>query len=503
MKKKLLLILLPITILAIAYWLFSHAYVEIVINNPGAGNFTYSLLDQRNQKTSEVDTAETKIKKLVRRGSHEVLVKQGETSYFSVVKAGGFLAKTTVQAKLSPEKNRKFVGDNPGPCTHYVGQTLISFACGATYNNIQVHIPATTQRPTFTRPAFEIEEDVIEFIIEGVVKTKFGSFLIVKKPGGNEYLGPAHIAFPLNENFQLTDGIALSDLDENQYYTAQPYKEGFVVYNSSFDQIFYYASVNEKPTNISIDKPKDQKLQAYMLSVQGESIIVAYAEGGEEVDLDQPETADVKSEVVIFEKNEARRFTFKKRYASAVACGSQKLCLLLNKRLDVYDVGGQKPRHLFMVGGIDSLENTQKGLVLVRGNEVLGLDAESREGSIEYSFGDYGNCGIQKDSGGYLLCLTNSKRKKVALFIDQAAPNSDSIDKKIAQLLELDKVKDVSIYDRFIFISPNAGPLVYLPDINGHGYDPQAKQQAASRINQEITELGIDKNTYTVINTLE
>ena len=79
-------------------------------------------------------------------------------------------------------------------------------------------------------------------------------------------------------------------------------------------------------------------------------------------------------------------------------------------------------------------------MVIARGKDVVSLDVDKRTGLIDYSYGDYEFNGLRKDGFGYLLSLTNNKGRKVALYINQSASDTNKIDKKIAELQKIPEV---------------------------------------------------------------
>lgn len=502
MKKILALALLIIVLLTTFQWFLNHGYIEVTTANPSNSETTYRFVEQKTGKVSEIKDIRPKIKKLVSKGSHEILVRQGENSYFAVIKVGGFLSSNAVSAELVPEKHRKFVGNNPGPCMHFSGQELISFGCKDVYKNAQLHVPASSDRPTYTQQGTTI----VEGIIEGIITTNEGSIAVIKAPAGDEDQGAPHTAYILKGGLQLSTGTPLLDLDKNKLYSVRSYKEGFIVHDTTYEQILYYSSAKAKPEKIIITQPRDKKFRIYSLKIQGESIIAAYTTGvvGDTVDIhDTNIVKKSKTEIIIHQNNTSKSYTFNTQYGFVSLCGTNKLCMLTGKRLEVYDINDKKQKHLFTVGGVESVENIKNSLVITRENELLGLDVDTQKGSIQYRLSGYESCGLQKTGNSYTLCLANTKNKKVALQINPDQSNTDSIDKKISELLKLPEVTDVSIYDKFIFISPNLGPLIYDKPTKTYNYDPQTRKTVNEKINQEINKLGIDTNTYKIINTFK
>jgi hypothetical protein len=101
------------------------------------------------------------------------------------------------------------------------------------------------------------------------------------------------------------------------------------------------------------------------------------------------------------------------------------------------------------------------------------------------------------------LCTKDENGKKVALLVNQEQENTDSINIKIEQLARLSEVKSVSIYGRYIYISPDIGNPQPNPQTGFFEYDKTTVKNANAIINQEIDRIGISRSTYTIINTIQ
>lgn len=517
MKRRLITIAIVGILLPVLLWLATHSLMEIEVQNPsGNQEIGYTLLEQRSRKTTFIKTTSPKIKKLVRRGSYEISIQQGEQTYISIAKASGFLTKKTVKGKVSPERSRKFIGNNPLPCMHLVSNTLLSMACGDMFGNLKVHVPATGAQPTHTgAPSSNMSG-----FVEGIVATNEGSVVVIRSAEATPGHTP-HAAYLVNGAGQLSPGANLTDLKEDEFYSLARYKEGFLAYDYSGGQIFHYATRQAGPSRLNVAKPSNKGLELYALNVHGDSIILTYSSSkaieSEALNFDDPEglrahsesfeeehhEGPEKSEIVVYKNGHSKHFSFNTVPTMARLCGTDKLCYLHEGRLDIYDISGSKQKHLFMVEQVSAIENFTAGLLVVKEDGLLNLSVDKQEGFLAYSFGDYSYCGIQAHTNDYVLCLNNSKNERIALYINHIEPNKGSIDKKVAELLKMPQVKDLSVYDTFIYISPEIGELAY-NEAEG-GYVPDAESLAATNqaINQTIDRLGINRSAYTIINAFE
>jgi hypothetical protein len=271
--------------------------------------------------------------------------------------------------------------------------------------------------------------------------------------------------------------------------------DGFIVYDSSFSHAVYYASLSSMPQNISLDKPKGKNLSAFSIvfgpgSNKTLALYSSASNGGRG-----------SSEAIVGQNNNFQHYTLPKRYVSADFCGSQ-ICLLDgSKTLDVYSLSGSKAKLSFSLSGVQAIKNIGDSFLVVNQNGVINFDTASRTGYFEYSLGDYKFCGLQQNTAtAYLLCVINNKGNKAALRIDETTTDKGSIDKKVAQLQKRTEINIVSIYKNYIYISPNLGPLTYQASISGFGYDPSTQKRVNEEIRTDITNAGIDINTYRVIN---
>ena len=253
------------------------------------------------------------------------------------------------------------------------------------------------------------------------------------------------------------------------------------------------------PDKIRLQSPSKNSLVRYLLSVRGESILIVSSDkaGFREQSGSRP-IGKVNTEVDVYNKGQVKRFGFNKLFSSATLCGTNKLCVLVGKDLSIYDVSSDKAKYLFSVSGVNYINNMATGLLVARDEEILNLNVDTKKGFISYGFGEYNYCGLQNSGANYLLCITNADGKNAALYINPAASNADSIDKKIAALQQMGEVKDISAYGRYIFISPEFGELVYSNSLGEFSYNPQTVKVVSKKINQQIDSLGINRKKYLV-----
>jgi hypothetical protein len=474
--------------------------VETTGGTDKLSEITYELTNQGTGKKTTVKSTSA-IKKFVTRGRYEVMVRRGSTSYFATVKSSGFFTTKKVSATLAPEKGRRFIGDNPSPCMYLLKDVLVSYECfNTSLNSISRHVPATANQPTYAAK----NTSPLEGTIEGLLPTKQGDTVILKAPEIDEDQGAPHTAFTLDSNLNVQPGKALADLTDSQTYTIHPYKDGFLAINNEFVQAQYFADPANKPEVVPVEAPEDEKQEPYTADARGSRMLIAYA-NETQADRQNPDaekiTRKIDGTLVIRDGSETRKYPVSTKYAAVKLCGDKYLCALSDRAVEVFDVSGKKLKSLYRVQEVSEMLTTTDQLVVVRSGEVMGLDVATGTGTVQYHVENYTTCGIKPTGPSYTLCLINQKDKKVALYIDQQT-ESDQIDQKVAQLLKAPEVRSLSIYGKFISVSPEVGSLTFIPSRGEFGYDPKRVTTANKAITEAVTKAGIDPATYQVKSTI-
>src|SRR3989344_1847402 len=495
-NKKFLAVVILVILLFTAYWLNGRSTLKItIINTSGNQAVSYALYNQGSKKTISFQSSSATVKKTVSRASYEVSVIQEQKSYFTVVKTKGFFGKTTLEVNLAEEKGRKFVGNYPGPCMKLVAETLVSYECGELFGNIGLHVPADSDTPTYRvkNPSNPPDGNV-----ESIIDTKEGIVAFVKTntvSDDSKRSIDVHTAYYLGANLEIKEEVQWPGLAGNKTYSFIRYQDGFIAYSSSYDQVLSFTAASSQPKDITTTTKAGRKnLSGQAFDTRNNAFLVLYS------NVTDTKSKKPLSEIVISKNSQpSRHLLFNRGFITARFCGNEKICALEAKNLQVYDVSGKKPKLLFSVSGVNAVENTDRGLVVVRNNEVLGLDIEKREGSIEYSYGDYKLNSMRKDGLGYLLVLTNNRSQKVALYIDQETV-SDSIDKKVSELQKMSEVRGfVDINSSSIFITPQLGnATIYNNSLGRYVYDPIIQKTVTQKINAKIDSIGVDRKSYQI-----
>ncbi|HVS78856.1 MAG TPA: hypothetical protein VHD84_01025 [Candidatus Saccharimonadales bacterium] len=486
-KRRVIFVLIVILALVFLYWVYNTSVIQVtVVNGQDGTPITYSLLKQPAKQAGADTSSKNSLKKLVAHGNYEVEVKQGNSSYFTAIKARGFLRKTTVSASLQSQSSREFVGNNPRSCMDYVGGQLVSYTCGDFYSNVFTHVPATATTPTYTLVNSQTK---IFGYLRGMVNTPEGTLALVQ-PANAENSSSHYTLYRVNKSLASLQKTNLPELAISQVYQIRPFMNGFVIYDSSFSQILYYTSSGSKPQTIKMRQPGGGlSAKAIFFDSTAARIMTLFSNGKTE------------SRAVVEQGGQSQTYSFKQNYSSGGFCGSQSLCLIgANQHMDIYALSGQTASFSYSLTGVQAIQQINNVFLIINRDGVIRFDAASRSGAFDLAFGSYRYCGFQPGtSSTYLLCLINSKGDRVALRVDETIADADSIDQQVAQLLTMPEVSGVSAYGKYVYISPNLGQLQHISG-GGLGYNSEEIQAVNSEIKADIKRVGIDTSHYKVIN---
>jgi hypothetical protein len=498
-----LLILLGIII--VGSYVYGRGFIKVEVSGTSQGKLNYSLKNQETGKTTEVSSDATSISRLVPKGDYEVSVSGDHGNFFAIKTSKGFFGTETVEATLSPEKDRVAIGNNPGTCSYYVGGILYSYPCNGPVSSIVKHVPATKTQPTYTQ---KNTNNSVGGTIEGSFSYQDSTYLVVKAPENEDTRRPQHTVYRVGDNFVLLNARSLGGLDNSKTYQVSPLGDKTVFYTSTYEDIILYDTNFSKSERLNLPPVKDTSLKRALLGVNGDRLLVARSN---KADFDNHDNTnvkigEVKTQLDVYQGGSFKTIVFSKKldnfFVDAEPCGTNEVCMLSNKTLYVYSTSGEKATLLFSLSGVNYLKTIADKLLVVRDDKLLVLDVAKQGGSIDYTFSPYRYCGLQNNNDtSYILCVVNPKNVTMALYVDRTQNNTDSIDKKIAGLNDLENVKSVSLYRNQLYISPGLGNPVYNRVTNSFGYDEALRKATNAKINSTIDELGIDRTKYVITNT--
>lgn len=515
-KKNIILSIAALSITVLVFYVYSYAYIEINLSNGSPDtevSYTISQVGGKESDKIEVTRDTKKIKRLVKRGSYEVSVRQAETSYLGAVDSGGFLQTTSVRAQLSPEKERDFIGSNPNICMYTELGILASSPCGGPLDELGLHMPATNTVPGHVKyaqgPASTLED---------VITVNGNTFVLLNIESEIDGEGNYHALYSVSRDGVVNHSSErkLQDLKGSKVYKLVNYTGGFIAYSTDERaDLLYYASVSSKPSKINIEQPSDTTLNLVDIHVIDDSIALTYSnntvttasrdhvEGikahSTVLEESRRKIAPI-SQIISYSKNKSISSIFSESIISAKICETSKLCVMYeDTTMGVFDVSGDKLNLEYELSGVLDTESSNDNFLIVKADGVFRFNVLDKSGFIDYGFGDkYSYCGMETAVEYYIVCVANSSNERFALKIHPKKINTDSIDKKIASLESLEEVRSVRIYGKFIYISPYAGELQPNPLTGGFGYLPETVKLVNARINKELDSLGISRKDYTI-----
>lgn len=472
--------------------------VEVNVATDSTGEITYQFVDQSDQeKITEIKDTSKTIQARLPRGNYELTVIQEDTSFFTIIPAHKNLA---FDAAPEQEKGRRFIGNRPNACIHTVGGILLSYVCEDSLENLQTHKPATADTSSSAEPTFLGGQD----IIEGIIRLASGQDLLVLREvvmageedfADNDEVHSPHTGFVLgrtpDNQITLGERVPLPDLSENNMYSFVPHQDGFVAYDTRLTSVLYYDSLAAQPSRLPIADLSEESYFPSAFSSKDGSYVIVYS--SEEED---------RSKIVVYEGEDQEEYTLDKDVGHIRLCGDKKVCAIHDNTLEVYELNNGSADFLYSVSSVETIENLGNSLLVVRPDSgVLELDVDDRQGFFQVSLDNYSYCGIRPIADSYLLCVMNERGDDSILEINQEQAN-DGINQLVAGLLQLPEVKLVSVYDTYIFVSPEAGELIYNEASGTFGYDPEALRSANIAIDKAVDDLGIDRAKYHVKSTL-
>lgn len=511
-KKSIIVLITLVSVLVVGIWIYNHSYIEI---NSGdlKSESIITITKSGSNKPLILQGKSTKVKKLLSRGDYEVLVTSGETSYLASTKIEGLLKTSVVNAALKPENLRSFVGNNPGLCMYDLSGVLASDPCGGSVDELEMHLPATNNTPSYTKKAIGPSAT-----LEGLASYNNTVYAVVRAEKDGEGNGNYHLSYVFDNSglFVPASAIEISGLDPNKIYKTSQSGDGIIIYSDSIDEAFIFNPIDSKlsPIKLSPDAGKDLGLRSITSSNGSYISIFSNSEitttqlfenpGGIKAhgkEFDKNNASLLNSEVFITKQSESVKLSSDKLILEVVSCGELKYCILYSDAtMEIRKISSGKLALEHSLSGVLGIKSSGNNFQFIKSSGVYSFDVTSSRGYMIYSFGLYKYCGMNKFGQRNIICISTSDGKRFALNVSIDEINADSIDKKILNLLSEPEFKSISIFGNAIFVSPELGELSFQPSIGGFGYDPVLIKSVASTIDSKVAKSGIDSSKYKVIN---
>lgn len=487
-RRRFALALVMIVVLCFIVWLVSsYGFIEVATSGQSGTVVTVDSKDSKNMD------AKKSFKKFVRKGSHAIDVTADGTSYFAVVSSPGFFGTAVVKPVLQPEKSRTFVGNSPAPCMLIARTILLSSGCGSSVGELQIHKPASKTTPTYVQRI----STALTGYYEGLFTLSDSGYTVIKSDP--EYHDQAaHGLYRIQSDFSLRLEKPLDELREDGSYTVKPYGSGFVAISSDYSEIFYYPNVRAQGENIATTNESGNR-SAYYANTEGTAIVIAYTEQDNiSTNLDEDHSSNEPSFIRIISGQSQKTYNLEKRYAKLIACGTSRLCGLVNNTLSVYDIGDGSAQHLYDIDAVSDIAYIGEDLLIVRDPGVTRFNPVKQEGHSDYSFGKYKYCGLTRANQEYIVCVVGKNASRSALLIHQSG-SSEAIDQKIYTLSDTEEIASVSAYRNIVFVSPEYNEEGFV-NITPSAAEKQARQTINNKIQALVKQSGIDQRKYQIIN---
>lgn len=527
LKRKIIILLTFGFVSAVGYWLSGFSFISVTATDilPNE-SFQYQISSGKDLSTTT--SKSSSLKKLVRKGSYVVSVKQGTKNAFSSASTNGLFRTTQLELKLGSEKQVSFIGDNPLTCMQY-RNVLFSYLCNGSAEKVQAHIPANE------KSASKIQklnmDSVFGYRIVGDVQLGGTPYLfgVLELDGGTE-LSLIELG---STPGQATSGTVVRLPNEfpagTDGFIIEAFRSGFLVYSPTGKvAMFYDAIFDQDPENIELPESNDNSLSnVYSFDFRDDKTLatitnvnvveapnVAYKpsvpnispeEIHDEEVFEDEDSHEGKARVIVKGLSFSTEINLNRIPDQVRFCGDSMVCVLIQGELEIYDIKQDTPKLLAKLPGVTQIEPLEDRLLLVLSGGVAEYNTATLQGYYHYYFGEYAYCGLTVHSGQLLVCVENElneSRVSSVLTLDTTQNKLDDIDKQVLKISKLSQIKSLAVYNNLIHVSADYGELTTNPLTGDLGYSSSVIKSVNETILKEIQEAGIDAAKYKVINPI-
>ena len=502
-------VLLPVVLLFViiaVVVLSRYGRVSVNLVSPENGkSISYTLMSTQQPTSKSVTTLDHVFSKTLSPGNYQIVAQQGDLTGYALLSVKGFFRNTSVSVNLKPQISRSIVGDNPNGCMGKISDQFISFPCGGSISQAKLHIAASG-----TTPGYVISNPnkyTSSFNLQNIIYSKSGVLAFVNEtnPADNTFKNKI---LPLDKNMSFGNGFELSDLKNARTVSVAPMDSGFIAYDDTFRQIEYFETHTATPKKIRLNLPKDSRLKPIMVSTFKKMLVATFStqnpesnkesNAGGEFSSGIKDSVSTEIHVIDISKNsvEVGKITVRKAVNKSIVCGTDRLCVLgFDGNLDIYSLGGN---HQYLVTGIRQIFNVNDGVRLLREKDIVRMDFDKLTGFSEYVFGELKYCGLNAAETGYLLCVTDDQRKRIALSLDPNTATSGSVDKALIEIPKLSGIDTISISNQFVYVALKKGEPVYDPEARSFNFEAKDAEKTKKLVTDKLNSLGITAPKYTI-----
>lgn len=489
-RKHLVIILTVLTLAVIFYVIFTYSFISFTVETKGTSPLTIKLIEQKSGKETTIETSDKTVKRFVKRGGYEVFAFQDNATGMVVTRATGFLRTTNTQIKMAPENAREIIGENPSPCLELIQTTLISFSCSGSFQNAEIHKPAVGSQPTYLirRP------ENPDYEMRSTVTTKNGTFVLFNaiSPDGI----PSYLITKINSSLDITEEYLLDTLDTEKEYSMSTYKDGFLVYDDSFNEFYYYTDLTQQPQVIEISRPENPEYVPVFISTTRSSIVLSYITSQEETIDEEFDAKFGTSEVVVYANESEKRYIFEGAITYATTCAKALLCTRKGERMIVYNVQQSTPEKVYEISSVQDIVDSDNEVLIIHRLGVIKLNPEKASGHVIYAFEESEYCGLNFVSSGFIACVQTGQ-DRLAVQVNTSRAVGNVADRTYRKIKQLPGVNDVSMYKNTLYITPEA-PFIYNPLTDANEPDLIALKDNYEQIQAGLAGLGSELEGYTI-----
>jgi hypothetical protein len=491
--KKIILICLLLIISLVVWWASNQSRMEVIIED--LDNVQAELL---NQKTTEVKSLELENGDILQtpKGTYEISTTSKNGTYFEVISTGGFFKKTQIVIKSEPENKNRFVATNPNNCG-YLNGNYVSYDCGASLRNLSVHLSANENTPSYPRSnvSFEGLGDLGNvFIVEG-------KRYAILKGTEQRQVGRNSLYEITNDSTQVnaTAITTLDSLSSTRLFFGEPYKSGFVAYEKSLGEMYYYKNLSTLSDAIYLKAylgSDFESLDSAEVNANNDLLVVS-ANNINQIDRKFESTV-----VKIGDENSADTYRFSEILTNVRLCAEDTLCAQSQGDFVTYDIGERSVKKKNTVKGIKNyqLSGIPNEVYLIKNGSVIKFDVLKKSGFTSLSFPGFESNYISPTNNGYIVHV-ESTNITAAVFV-----NNETSDGNIMGLLNslesLNVVDGLSVYANTVFITPNLGDFVFYEAEGYFDYSSESKTAANQQIQAIINASGIDTSNFKFVNLI-
>ena len=477
-------------------WVTNRGYIEITVSAPSGSNTEYQLKDQRDGKITTGKVSGNTVKRLVKAGEYEVRVVGQENSYISVVKSGRLFSSVRVSAVTMREKQRELVGYNPAPCMQYVVDRLYTYECGDRVSAAYLHIPATSQTPTYVieNPSRN------EAGIQDIKATSLGTVMLTAglyDPVEEDLVFSPSLSLITND-LSGAGGIPQENIDPDTGYSLTPFGSGVALYSKNLKNVLLYDSLAATPQFLVFPEPKTDRSVSH-LEGNNDKLVGFYSNDDVGDGEDRIVDGSITTDLFVYQNSTVATFLINQPLLAAAPCEKYICTLDYNNEFKVYEIADKKLQPILTLTGILEIHNSISEVIAVDKNGIIEFDLSKKLGSYAYTFGKYSYCGADSSGSSLLVCLIDSAQNKLALRLSPMVDVTLPIDKKVRELQTSKDIENVSAYGGFLYVTPKVSKT---KSDDARTFNPTElilKQELLMKtiFNLELTQ----ENGITVINT--